>query len=162
METYIPIVIVILIIGLGIWLRTRRGKKPIRGKGYGILAPIVVLLVVIPWSLYQLMHIPGKPFHVPAAWELLIAGLLGVVFGVVMLKQTEYEKREDGLVYSKPNRNLKFILIAIVLIRVLLTQYFKSIDVIELSVLMMLMGVLYVGIWRIGSYIKFTKTISGT
>ena len=160
MQSYLPIVFVVLIIGLGIWLRTRRGKKPIKGKGYRILIPIGVMLVGVSWGLYQLMHIPGKTFHMPAVWELLIAVALGVIFGTVMLKQTEYERREDGLIYSKPNRNLKFILIAIVLIRLVLTQYFKSIDVVELSVLMMCMGVLYVGIWRIGSYIKFTKTIS--
>lgn len=162
MQSFISIVIVVLIVGLGIWLKTRRGKKPIKGKGYGILVPIGVMLVGVPWGLYQLMHIPGKTFHMPAVWELLIAVLLGVIFGAVMLKQTEYERREDGLVYSKPNRNLKFILIAIVLIRLLMTQYFKFIDVVELSVLMMCMGALYVGIWRIGSYIKFTKTISST
>ena len=162
MQSYLPIVFVVLIVGLGIWLRTRRGKKPIEGKGYRILIPIGVMLVGVPWGLYQLMHIPGKTFHMPAVWELLIAIVLGVIFGTVMLKQTEYERREDGLIYSKPNRNLKFILIAIVLIRLVLTQYFKSIDVVELSVLMMCMGVLYVGIWRIGSYIKFTKTISST
>lgn len=162
MQSFLPIVFVVLIIGLGIWLRTRRGKKPIKGKGYGILIPIGVILVGVPWGLYQLMHIPGKTFHMPAVWELLIAIVLGVIFGTVMLKQTEYERREDGLIYAKPNRNLKFILIAIVLIRLVLTQYFKSIDVVELSVLMMCMGVLYVGIWRIGSYIKFTRTLSST
>jgi len=162
MQSFLPIVFVVLIIGLGIWLRTRRGKKPIKGKGYRILIPIGVILVGVPWGLYQLMHIPGKTFHMPAVWELLIAIVLGVIFGTVMLKQTEYERREDGLIYAKPNRNLKFILIAIVLIRLVLTQYFKSIDVVELSVLMMCMGVLYVGIWRIGSYIKFTRTLSST
>ncbi|WP_103108771.1 CcdC protein domain-containing protein [Brevibacillus reuszeri] len=162
MQSYLPIVFVVLIVGLGIWLRTRRGKKPIKGKGYRILIPIGVMLVGVPWGMYQLMHIPGKTFHMPAVWELLIAIVLGVIFGTVMLKQTEYERREDGLIYSKPNRNLKFILIAIVLIRLVLTQYFKSIDVVELSILMMCMGVLYVGIWRIGSYIKFTRTISST
>ena len=162
MQSFLPIVFVVLIIGLGIWLRTRRGKKPIKGKGYRILIPIGVMLVGVPWGLYQLMHIPGKTFHMPAVWELLIAIVLGVIFGTVMLKQTEYERREDGLIYAKPNRNLKFILIAIVLIRLVLTQYFKSIDVVELSVLMMCMGVLYVGIWRIGSYIKFTRTLSST
>lgn len=162
MQSFLPIVFVVLIIGLGIWLRTRRGKKPIKGKGYGILIPIGVMLVGVPWGLYQLTHIPGKTFHMPAVWELLIAIVLGVIFGTVMLKQTEYERREDGLIYAKPNRNLKFILIAIVLIRLVLTQYFKSIDVVELSVLMMCMGVLYVGIWRIGSYIKFTRTLSST
>ena len=162
MQSFLPIVFVVLIVGLGILLRTRRGKKPIKGKGYRILIPMGVMLVGVPLGLYQLMHIPGKTFHMPAVWELLIAIVLGVIFGMVMLKQTEYERREDGLIYAKPNRNLKFILIAIVLIRLLFTQYFKSIDVVELSVLMMCMGVLYVGIWRIGSYIKFTKTISST
>ncbi|WP_301168782.1 CcdC protein domain-containing protein [Brevibacillus nitrificans] len=160
MQSLIPIVFVVLVVGLGIWLKTRRGKKPIKGKGYGILVPLAVMLVGVPWGLYQLMHIPGKTFHMPAVWELLIAILLGVIFGVVMLTQTEYERREDGLIYPKPNRNLKYILIAIVAIRLLLTQYFKSIDVVEFSVLMMCMGALYVGIWRIGSYIKFTKIVS--
>ena len=56
------------------------------------------------------MNIPGKQFHFPALWELAIAGLLGAVFGVIMLSQTAYEIREDGFVYSKRNKTLNMSL----------------------------------------------------
>lgn len=160
MQTFNSIAVALVIIGLVMWMKSRRAKKPIKGTGLRILVPLAVMGVVIPVSFYNLMHIPGKTFHMPVFWELLIAALLGIFFGAIMLKQTEYERRKDGMIYAKPNRNLKYIIIALVLLRLLLTQYFKTIDVIEFSVLMMLMGVIYVGIWRIGSYIKFTKTLS--
>ncbi len=77
-----------------------KGNRPIKGGGFGIILPLLIIAVIFTFSISQLMNIPGKPFHFPALWELAIAGLLGAVFGVIMLSQTAYEIREDGFVYS--------------------------------------------------------------
>ncbi|WP_019120201.1 CcdC protein domain-containing protein [Brevibacillus massiliensis] len=155
MQSIVSLAIAVLIIGLVVWMKIRGRKRPIKRNGFGILAPILVVFPLMSFSLYQMMHIPGKPFHFPPYWELLIAGLLGILLGVIMLNQTTYERREDGLIYPKPNKNFKFVIIAIVAIRIMLAQYLKSMDYIELTVLTMFMALLYLGIWRIGSFVKF-------
>jgi membrane protein CcdC involved in cytochrome C biogenesis len=112
-------------------------KRPIKKGGFGIIVPFLLVLVLFSLSITQLMHIPGKPFHLPAYWEMLIASLLGTLFGGIMLSQTSYEIREDGYIYSKPNKNFKFVIIAIIIIRVSLSQYFKNIDTIDFTILTM-------------------------
>jgi membrane protein CcdC involved in cytochrome C biogenesis len=136
-------------------------KRPIKKGGFGIIAPVLLILVLFSFSISQLMHIPGEPFHLPAYWEIIIAILLGILFGGIMLTQTSYEVREDGLIYSKPNKNFKFVIMAIILIRVSLSQYFKNIDYIEFTILTMLLAFFYLCIWRIGSYTKFRKLYLG-
>ncbi|MFK9092659.1 CcdC protein domain-containing protein [Bacillus salipaludis] len=135
----------------------KRGRKPIKGSGIGIIVPILVFFVLFSLSISQLMHIPGDPFHLPAYWEMAIAILLGTLFGVIMLTQTAYEIREDGFVYSKPNKNFKYVIIAIIVIRIALSQYFKSLDYIEFTILTMVLAFFYISIWRVGSYLKFRK-----
>ncbi|OCT15837.1 cytochrome C biogenesis protein CcdC [Paenibacillus pectinilyticus] len=146
-----------VVIVLVIWLRTRGRGKPIRNKGRGMLIPVFLLLIVFGLSISSLRNIPDHPFHVPAIWEMLCAGLLGVVLGSIMLYHTGYEKREDGLVYSKPNANFKYVIIAVIAIRVILSQYFKSLDYTEFTILTMVMAYIYICVWRIGSFMKYRK-----
>ncbi|MGD8191657.1 CcdC protein domain-containing protein [Brevibacillus ginsengisoli] len=160
MQSIISMTAAIVIIGLVIWRKTRRTHRPIKGNGLRMLIPVIIMFIVISFSMQQIMHIPGRIFHWPAYWELLAAGILGSVFGFIMLKHTEYERRADGLIYTKPNEYFKYILIAIIAIRFSLAQYFKSLDPIDFSVLMMIMGMIYIAIWRIGSYWKFSKLTS--
>ncbi|RDZ13486.1 cytochrome C biogenesis protein CcdC [Priestia megaterium] len=157
MEMLLIYIFVIALIGLIIWRKMKKRNKPIKKNGIGILAPIFFIVIAFSLSLSQLMHIPGKPFHLPPYWEMLIAGLLGVIFGLIMLSQTAYEVREDGFIYSKPNKNFKYVIIAIIFIRMALSQYFKGLDSIDFTVLTMTLAFVYVAIWRIGSYLKFRK-----
>ncbi|UUZ82880.1 cytochrome c biogenesis protein CcdC [Paenibacillus sp. P26] len=161
MQTWLPYVFVVIIVGLVLWFRLRGRTRPVKGNGWRLLLPVPIVLVVMALSLSQLMHIPGKPFQVPAAWEILIALLLGCLFGGIMLNQTSYEKREDGLIYPKPNKYFKYILIALVVIRIVLSQYFKTLDPVEFAVLGMVFAFLYICVWRIGSFIKFQKVTRG-
>ncbi|MEY2196356.1 CcdC protein domain-containing protein [Neobacillus sp. BF23-41] len=153
-------VIVLVIIGLALYFKMKGRKGPIKGGGFGIISPVLLILVMFSFSISQLLHIPGDPFHLPASWEMLIAGLLGTLFGAIMLTQTSYEIREDGLIYSKPNKTFKYVIIAIIVIRIALSQYFKSMDYI-VTVLTMTIAFLYICVWRIGSYIKFRKLHAG-
>lgn len=154
--------IMVLIIILVFWLRSRRSAKarPIRRNGYGMLIPVVVLLAVFGSLFSALQHDPNHPFHAPAAWEVLLACLLGVAFGAVMLYHTRYEKREDGLVYSSPNKNFKYILLGVIVIRIVLSQYLKTLDYTEFTLLTMVMAFVYIAIWRIGSFVKFRQALS--
>ncbi|MFC5446749.1 CcdC protein domain-containing protein [Paenibacillus aestuarii] len=149
-----------VIIVLVFWLRTRRSRRPIRNKGYGMLIPLVILLIVFGLSIHSMTLIPNHPFILPAWWEMCAAALLGVGLGSLMLYHTGYEKREDGQVYAKPNKNFKFVLIAVIIIRVALSQYFKGLDYVELSLLTMVMAFLYICVWRVGSFLKFRRVYS--
>ncbi|TBL74582.1 CcdC protein domain-containing protein [Paenibacillus thalictri] len=160
-QAVIQVVIIAVVIGLVIWLRSRRQGKPIRNKGLGMLTPVVLLLVIFGFSINSLAHIPGHPFHLPALWELLCAGVLGVVLGSIMLYHTGYEKREDGLIYAKRNKNFKYVIIAVVVFRLALSQYFKGLDYTEFTVLTMVMAYLYICVWRVGSFIKFRQVSTG-
>ncbi|MBW7454670.1 CcdC protein domain-containing protein [Paenibacillus sepulcri] len=150
-----------VIILLVIWLRSRGTGRPIRNRGIGMLFPVLLLLIVFGFTIQSLTHIPDHPFRMPALWELLLAGLLGVGLGSIMLYHTGYEKREDGLVYSRRNKNFKYVIIAVIVIRIALSQYFKGLDYTEFTILTMVLAYVYVCVWRIGSFIKFRRIYSG-
>ncbi|WP_028547277.1 CcdC protein domain-containing protein [Paenibacillus sp. UNC451MF] len=161
-QTFIQFIIIAVVIVLVIWLRSRRKDKPIRNKGYRMLTPLVLLLIVFGYSINSLTHIPDHPFHLPAIWEMLIAGVLGIALGSVMLYHTGYERREDGQIYAKRNKNFKYVIIAVIIIRVALSQYFKGLDYTEFTVLTMVMAYLYICVWRVGSFIKFRQVSSNS
>lgn len=154
------IIVIVLLVFL---LRSRRSARarPVRRNGYGMLIPIVLLLIAFSLSTFSLANIPDRPFHLPAAWEILCACLLGVVLGCVMLYHTGYEKREDGLVYSTPNKNFKYVLLAIIVIRIGLSEYLKSLDYTEFTLLTMIMAFLYISVWRVGSFLKYRRVRAG-
>lgn len=156
-NTLASIIIAAAVIGLVLWRRAGKSKRPVKGEGYRLLYPLVIIAVVYALSISQLLQIPGGAFQWPVPWEMLVAALLGVVFGTVMLYQTAYEKRDDGLIYPKTNKNLKYILIAIIVIRIALTQYFSGMNSGQFTILAMDMAFVYLCIWRIGSFVKFRR-----
>lgn len=160
-ETLIGYGVGALVIILVIWLKTRSKKRPIKNKGIGILLPVILLPVLFGFSIYSLTQIPDHPFHLPVLWEMLCAILLGIGLGSIMLYHTGYEKLEDGYVYSKPNKNFKYVLIAVVALRIGLSQYFKGLDYTEFTLLTMLLAYLYISVWRIGSFLKFRRVSAG-
>ncbi|OAZ50517.1 CcdC protein domain-containing protein [Paenibacillus polymyxa] len=160
MTTIFIYALMAVLVGLMIWLRTKRRRGPVKGNGFRILLPMFIAFPAMMISVYQLMHIPGQTYALPAFWELLVAGLLGALFGYVILLHTAYERRDDGLIYPKPNQYFKYIIIAIILIRVVLTQYLSSLGTTEISTLAITMALVYISIWRIGSFIKFRRTLS--
>ncbi|WP_079912609.1 CcdC protein domain-containing protein [Paenibacillus sp. 32352] len=159
-QTLIQFIIIAVVIVLVVWLRSRRQDKPIRRKGYRMLLPPILLLVVFGFSIRSLTQIPNHPFQLPAIWEIVIAGVLGIALGSIMLYHTGYERREDGLIYAKRNKNFKYVIIAVILIRVGLSQYFKGLDYTEFTVLTMVMAYMYICVWRVGSFMKFRQVSS--
>ncbi|WP_025684433.1 cytochrome c biogenesis protein CcdC [Paenibacillus maysiensis] len=160
MTTIFIYALLAVLVGLMIWLRTKRRGGPVKGNGVRLLLPLFIAFPLMMMSVYQLMHIPGQTHALPAFWELLAAGLLGAVFGYVILLHTAYERRDDGHIYPKPNKYFKYIIITIILIRIMLTQYLSSLGTTEISVLAITMALVYISIWRIGSFIKFRRTLS--
>ncbi|UQZ85032.1 hypothetical protein SK3146_04315 [Paenibacillus konkukensis] len=156
-QTIIQFAVIAVIIVLVVWLRSRRGDKPVQNSGLGILAPAILLPVIFGASIRSMMHIPDHPFHLPAIWEMVCAGVLGIALGGIMLYHTGYEKREDGRIYPKRNKNFKYVIIAVIIIRVALSQYFKGLDYTEFTILTMVMAYLYICVWRVGSFIKFRQ-----
>ncbi|SFJ85725.1 Membrane protein CcdC involved in cytochrome C biogenesis [Paenibacillus sp. UNC496MF] len=156
-STFIGYGIAAVVIVLVIWLRSRGKRRPVRNNGIGMLMPVFVLLAAFGFGINALTQIPDHPFHMPAAWELLCALLVGCGLGSIMLYHTGYEKLADGLVYAKPNKNFKYVLIAIVVIRIALSEYFKGLDYTEFTLLTMVLAFAYVSVWRIGSFVKFRQ-----
>ncbi|MFB9328552.1 CcdC protein domain-containing protein [Paenibacillus aurantiacus] len=136
-----------------------RSNRPVTRGGMWILLPVAIVPILFAFTLYQLRHIPGRPFHLPVYWELAIAMALGLAFGVVMLVQTGYERREDGLIYPKSNKNFKYVLLGIVVIRIALTEYFRTLDQTVFTVLAMVMALTYLFVWRIGSFMKVRRLL---
>ncbi|MFC4101776.1 CcdC protein domain-containing protein [Paenibacillus xanthanilyticus] len=136
-----------------------RTNKPVTRGGLWILLPVAIVPILFTFTLYQLRHVPGRPFHLPAYWELAIAMALGLAFGVVMLVQTAYEKREDGLIYPKSNKNFKYVLLGIIVVRVALSEYFRTLDQTVFTVLAMVLALTYLFVWRIGSFMKVRRLL---
>ncbi|MGF7535160.1 CcdC protein domain-containing protein [Bacillus mexicanus] len=155
---FITVILIYLVI-LALFYRYKKKQKdkPIKRNGYGILAPIPIFFVLFGFITYEMAATAGNDFVVPAIWEILIAAVLGLIFGYIMITQTFYEKREDGLIYSKPNKNFKYVIIAIIVIRLALTQYFKDLNQYEMLILAYSLAFAYLSVWRIGSFIKFRK-----
>ncbi|WP_168118611.1 CcdC protein domain-containing protein [Paenibacillus sp. HB172176] len=158
-EALIGYAFMAVIIILVIWLRTKGRRRPIRNKGFGMLIPVMILPIVFALTIYSLAIAPDQEFHVPVWWEFLCAIVLGAGLGSIMLYHTGYERREDGQVYSKPNKNFKYVLIAIIVLRVGLSEYFKGLDYSEFTILTMVLAFVYIGVWRVGSFVKYRRTV---
>lgn len=136
-----------------------RRNKPVTRGGLWILLPVAIVPILFAFTLYQLRHIPGRPFLLPAYWELAVAMALGLACGVVMLAQTAYERREDGLIYPKANKNFKYVLLGIIVVRIALSEYFGSLDQTVFTVLAMVLALSYLFVWRIGSFMKVRRLL---
>lgn len=74
------------------WRRYRSMYKPIKGTGKRILWP---LLFLTPGILLFF-----GPVH-PAILQVTIAASIGVIFAIPLIFLTNYERREDGNIYTK-------------------------------------------------------------
>jgi membrane protein CcdC involved in cytochrome C biogenesis len=97
----------------------------------------------------------------PSVTEVLIAFGLGLLFSIPMVMTTNYEVREDNLIYAKKSIAFIFALVGLVIVRLALREYFSTIDPITLSFLSLILAIGYLGVWRITSYIKFRKIWRG-
>lgn len=141
--------IIVLILGLVIWRRLKEMVRPIQGSGIKILLPIIYLLPVL--SLFSQLPSQLK------IWEIGVASLIGVLFAVPLMLTTNYEIRQDGQIYAQKNKTFFIALLAVLVIRIVLRQFFSGMDPASLSLLFYTIALGYVVPWRIASFVKFRK-----
>jgi membrane protein CcdC involved in cytochrome C biogenesis len=151
--------LMILIIGLVVWRRTVAMVRPIKGSGIKILLPILYITPV--FSLFTQLPLQLK------LWEIGAASLTGFLLSVPLMLTTNYEIRQDGQIYAEKNKSFFIALFAVVAIRVVLRQYFSSMDATSLSLLCFTVAVSYVVPWRLVSFVKYrmvkqSKELGGT
>ncbi|QWH18082.1 cytochrome c biogenesis protein CcdC [Bacillus mycoides] len=130
------------------WRRYRSMYKPIKGKGKRILWP---LLFLTPGILLFF-----GPVH-PAILQVTIAASIGVIFAIPLIFLTNYERREDGNIYTKKSAAFLITFIGIIILRYSSRQYIVGLDPQIIGLLFYVVAVSYIIPWRIACYIKFRK-----
>ncbi|ABY43910.1 cytochrome c biogenesis protein CcdC [Bacillus mycoides] len=130
------------------WRRYRSMYKPIKGTGKRILWP---LLFLTPGILLFF-----GPVH-PAIVQVTIAASIGVIFAIPLIFLTNYERREDGNIYTKKSAAFLITFIGIVILRYSSRQYIVGLDPQIIGLLFYVVAVSYIIPWRIACYIKFRK-----
>ncbi|HEU4964649.1 MAG TPA: cytochrome c biogenesis protein CcdC [Bacilli bacterium] len=141
---------ILIFLGLGLWLRTRRMRKPIKGRGIVLLIPVLIF-VFLGWTFAMT---PGLQI---TTGEVLAAVGLGLVLSLPMIYTTNYEVREDGQIYAKVSKGFVFSLLGLFIIRFGLRQYLSDLKPEELSMLFFYMAATYITLWRVTSFVKFRK-----
>ncbi|MFK4319950.1 membrane protein CcdC involved in cytochrome C biogenesis [Bacillus sp. RC145] len=134
------------------WRRYRSMYKPIKGTGKRILWP---LLFLTPGILLFF-----GPVH-PAILQVTIAASIGGIFAIPLIFLTNYERREDGNIYTKKSAAFLITFIGIVILRYSSRQYIVGLDPQIIGLLFYVVAVSYIIPWRIACYIKFRKVWRG-
>ncbi|MGV3287412.1 CcdC family protein [Bacillus wiedmannii] len=130
------------------WRRYRSMYKPIKGTGIRILWPLLFLTPGVLWFF--------GPVH-PAILQVTIAASIGVIFAIPLVFLTNYERREDGNIYTKKSVAFLITFIALVVLRYGSRQYIVDLDQQTIGLLFYVVVVSYIIPWRIACYIKFRK-----
>ncbi|MEW9139646.1 CcdC family protein [Bacillus wiedmannii] len=131
-----------------LWRRYRSMYKPIKGSGIRILWPLLFLTPGVLWFF--------GPVH-PAILQGIIAAFIEVLFAVPLIVLTNYERRDDGNIYTKKSAAFLITFIALVVLRYGSRQYIVDLDQQTIGLLFYVIAVSYIIPWRIASYIKFRK-----
>ncbi|MBO1625688.1 CcdC family protein [Bacillus arachidis] len=131
-----------------LWRRYRSMHKPIKGNGKRILLPLLFLSPGI------LMFF--GPIH-PAVLYISFAILFGILFALPLIILTNYERREDGNIYTKKSVAFLITFIGIVVLRYVSRKYIIDLDQRTIGLLFYVVAVSYIIPWRIACYIKFRK-----
>ena len=130
------------------WRRYRSMYKPIKGTGKRILWPLLFLTPGI-LLFFGTVH--------PAIVQVTIAASIGVIFAIPLIFLTNYERREDGNIYTKKSAAFLITFIGIVILRYGSRQYIVDLDQQTIGLLFYVVAVSYIIPWRIACYIKFRK-----
>ncbi len=91
--------IMVIAAGLILWRRMRATSRPVKGKGYRLLLPLLFLALGLTGLLNPELHLTVK--------EVVLSLLCGAVLSIPMILTTNYERREDGLIYPKKKRRFR-------------------------------------------------------
>ncbi|MEV5026729.1 CcdC family protein [Paenibacillus sp. LPE1-1-1.1] len=145
-------VMIVFIAALVLWRRTRSMYRPIRGNGIRLLVPLLFLLPGLSLIFNSNVHEP--------AWTFGAAFGLGILFSIPLIWTTNYEVREDNLIYAKKNWGFFAAFIGIVLLRFALRQELSDIDPQGKTALFLLVAFGYIIPWRAVSFIKFRRVVN--
>ena len=95
------------------------------------------------------------PVH-PAVLQVAIAAFIGILFSVPLIALTNYERRDDGNIYTKKVQLFNYF-IALVVLRYGSRQFIVDLDQQTIGLLFYVVAVSYIIPWRIACYIKFRK-----
>lgn len=144
--------IIVVIAALVLWRRTRSMYRPIRGSGIRLLIPLLFMLPGVSLIFNLDVYEP--------AWEYGVALGLGMVLSIPLIWTTNYEVREQNLIYAQKNWGFVVAFIGIVLIRFLLRQELTDMEPQGKMALFMMMAFGYIIPWRIVSFIKFRRVVN--
>jgi membrane protein CcdC involved in cytochrome C biogenesis len=142
-------IVILLVAALVLWRRTRSMYRPIRGSGLRLLLPMLFMLPGISLILSPEVSEP--------MWEYGVAFGLGMVLSIPLIWTTNYEVREDNLIYAQKNWGFIVAFIGIVLIRFFLRAELTNIDPQGKMALFMMVAFGYIIPWRVVSFIKFRR-----
>ncbi|MGY3188970.1 CcdC family protein [Lysinibacillus sp. TE18511] len=152
MQTAIPDTSMFLIIGLFILVRRIRSMyKPTKGRGGRLIFPL--LFLTPGFSLF--LNASGHVTYL----QLSIAIFLGVGFSIPLILWSDYEIRNDGLIYAKKSSAFIITFSIMIALRYYFRQHISSIEPGTLNMLIYLLIICYLIPWRIACYIKYKKVL---
>ncbi|MEX3748249.1 MULTISPECIES: CcdC family protein [Lysinibacillus] len=152
MQTAIPDTSMFLIIGLLILVRRIRSMyKPTKGRGGRLIFPL--LFLTPGFSLF--LNASGHVTYL----QLSIAIFLGVGFSIPLILWSDYEIRNDGLIYAKKSSAFIITFSIMIALRYYFRQHISSIEPGTLNMLIYLLIICYLIPWRIACYIKYKKVL---
>lgn len=98
------------------------------------------------------------PTH-PAMLYISFAILFGFLFAIPLIILTNYERREDGNIYTKKSVAFLITFIGIVILRYGSRQYIIDLDQQTIGLLFYVVAISYIVPWRIACYVKFRKVV---
>lgn len=137
---------------LVLWRRTRSMYRPIRGNGIRLLIPLIFVLPGLSLVLSPDTSAPG--------WEIGAAFGLGIVFSIPLIWTTNYEVREDKLIYARKNWGFVVVFLGVLIARLVLRQELSDIDPQGQLALFMAVALGYLIPWRVVSFLKFRRLLN--
>ncbi|MEH7457530.1 CcdC protein domain-containing protein, partial [Bacillus sp. JJ1127] len=83
----------------------------------------------------------------------------GFLFAIPLIILTNYERREDGNIYTKKSVAFLITFIGIVILRYGSRQYIIDLDQQTIGLLFYVVAISYIVPWRIACYVKFRKVV---
>ncbi|MGE7674239.1 CcdC family protein [Lysinibacillus sp. NPDC094403] len=152
MQTAIPATSMFLIIGLFILFRRIRSMyKPAKGRGVRIILPLLFLTPGFSFFLNSSGHVTYL--------QLSVAIFLGVGFSIPLILWSDYEMRNDGLIYAKKSPAFIITFSIMIALRYYFRQHISTIEPGTLNMLIFLLVICYLFPWRIACYIKYKKVL---
>ncbi|GEL07704.1 CcdC family protein [Salisediminibacterium halotolerans] len=141
-------VLAVLMAVLAMFVRMKAMKRPASVKK--ILLPPAAMSTGFLMFLYP-------PVREITALQVAEAFTVGLIFSIILIKTSSFEIRDDQI-YMKRSKAFPFILIGLLVVRILLRQFFGI--YVELEVLSGMFFILAFGMilpWRVAMYVKFKQ-----